>query len=153
MGQQRCTGLAMCVGGGCHLAHGSEGRGPLWGPQQDTLCFCQRKGVASFWEDGLWEVLPQSTSLTCETELEALSWVAYSLLLSLCPLSVCGQGQLFWLFSKGEVLSYAWRNFMFLVQQRNLNCSIAIKKAAGEALSDIIHPREVSYSYIEKSIY
>lgn len=56
----------------------------------------------------------------------------------------CGQRQLFQLFSKGEMLVYAWRNWMFLVQQRNLSCSLTIKKTVGEALSDIIHPREVS---------
>lgn len=155
----------MCIGDGCHPANGSE-RSTLpsprpvilptsqgiWGSQQGTLCFCQRNGVASFWEDGLWEVLPQSTSLMCETELKALIWVAHSLLLGLCLFPVCGQVELFQLFSK-EVLFYVWRNLMFLIQQRNLSCSVTIQKTVGEALSDIIHPREVSCSYIEKSIY
>lgn len=49
----------------------------------------QRKGVASFWEDGLCGFFPQGRSLTCETELEALSWVAHNLLLGLCTFPVC----------------------------------------------------------------
>jgi len=77
----------MCIRGGCHQDLGSEGSTlpyprlvihptaeGAWGPQQGTLCCCQN-GVASFLKDGLWEVLPQGTSLTCETEQDALSLI------------------------------------------------------------------------------
>lgn len=51
-----------------------------------------------------------------------------------------------------SLLLYTWRNLMFLVQQRNQNSSVT-HNIIGEALSDTIHPRGVSCSCTQKSIY
>lgn len=51
--------------------------------------FYPRKRVAKFVEDGLWEVLPQGTSLTCETKVKALGWLLILCFLISVPAVLC----------------------------------------------------------------
>lgn len=74
--------------------------------------------------------------------LEALSLVADSCcLVSVSSLCVV---EIFWVFSKGEVLFYAGRNLVFVVQQRNLRCSISRKLLVKCCLTSFIQERSAA---------
>lgn len=62
------------------------------------------EGSSQLLEDDLWEVLQQGNSPMYEVKLGALKCIVHGLLLGLCPFPVYGKGELFLLFSKGEVL-------------------------------------------------